>query len=445
VGTESYGIYFSLLNFSIVFSFLLDWGLTSFFNRQLAAQESDFTQKTGNMLLIKCLLSVLYAAVILFIGWLSGITHWWILYYVIGIQILTSFFVFLRSIITAHQWFVADAWLSVLDKSLMILLCGVLIYAPAWIGGITLSGFLLVQLICTCLAVLISFIILLVKKVSFPKPKNILADKHFFVAAFPFAMTVLLMSAHYRADGFLLERIHENGAYEAGLYAGAYRLLDAANMIGYLIASFLLPFIARQWSQGKSIESIVLNSRHLLAVFSVAVIITTIFLAPWIHYKLYHNFEETAITVLRWTMPALIGYALVQVYGTILTATGHIAIFCRINLAAVVINVALNLLLIPGWGAQGCCIAALVSQAFCGVTTMFYANKKTGVTNHIPSLLMYIFIALLLCLFYWYAPQININNWVVIGIAGVITMIAASSGKLFDIGKWKRLFKQNTP
>jgi len=53
VGTEVYGIYFSLFNLSVVFSFLLDWGLTTFFNRQLASQKENLIDRTGSFLLIK--------------------------------------------------------------------------------------------------------------------------------------------------------------------------------------------------------------------------------------------------------------------------------------------------------------------------------------------------------------------------------------------------------
>src|SRR5258705_293503 len=83
-------------------------------------------------------------------------------------------------------------------------------------------------------------------------------------------------------DCFLLERINPNGAYEAGVYAAAYRLLDASNMIGYLFASFLLPFIAKQWSEQKDIEAVILQSRHLLLMFSITIITIIFFLAPWI-------------------------------------------------------------------------------------------------------------------------------------------------------------------
>src|SRR5690242_7873815 len=73
VGLESYGVYFSLFNYSVIFGFLLDWGLTTFFNRYLAAERSAFIDRIGNFLLIKLLFIFLYVAVVYFIARLSGI------------------------------------------------------------------------------------------------------------------------------------------------------------------------------------------------------------------------------------------------------------------------------------------------------------------------------------------------------------------------------------
>ncbi|MBC7875189.1 MAG: polysaccharide biosynthesis C-terminal domain-containing protein [Ferruginibacter sp.] len=442
VGTATYGIYFSLLNFSIVFSFLLDWGLTAFFNRQLAANPGSFTDRISQFLFIKLLFALLYAGIVCGVAYLSGIRHWDILGYVIIIQVLTSLFVFLRSIVTAHQWFNTDALLSVLDKALMILICGCLIYFPSFAGsGLTIEIFLLVQTGCTAFAVAVVLIVILRKGITFSF-KTFTGNQQLFKSALPFAIVVLLMSVHYRLDGFLLERIHSNGAYEAGLYAGAYRLLDAANMMGYLLASFMLPFLTRQWSKGKMIDQVVLGIRHLLLVASLAVIITVVFLAPWIQEILYHNTDKAAISILQWCLPAIAGYSLIHIYGTVLTATGHIVQFGRITFLAVVLNIILNLLLIPGWGAKGCCFAALVSQVFYGVTTMLYARKKPGINIHPRSLFMYIFIGVILCLFYYLSMGVINNKWVLLGGAACVTIILAISLNLVSIRNLKKMVDQ---
>jgi O-antigen/teichoic acid export membrane protein len=443
VGTEVYGIYFSLLNFSIVFSFLLDWGLTVYFNRQLAANQENFAAKLAGFLFIKILFAALYGVIVLGIAFLSGVRNWNILLGVMAVQVLTSLFLFLRSILTANQWFSTDAWFSVIDKVLMILIGGSFLYFPSVAGEMTINRFLLIQICSTLLAITLVLIVLFKKGISFTIGKTLLLNRAILRSALPFGIIVLLMSVHYRLDAFLLERIHQNGAFEAGLYAGAYRLLDAANMIGYLLASFLLPFIARQSGQKKRIEEVVLNSRHLLLLFSIGCSITIAFLAPWIQQVMYHNRDLSAITVLQWCIPVLAAYSLVQVYGTVMTATGKIVPFCYITLFSVILNIALNLLLIPEWGAQGCCIAALISQGFCGITTLLYARKKSGINIHLRSLLMYIFIGAVLCGFYYWSNGMGINNRLQVIIAVLITFLSAVLLKLIRIRKFRSIIKQN--
>ncbi len=442
VGTIEYGAYFSLFNLSLVFGFLLDWGLTGYFNRQLAAGKEKFIDQAGNYLLLKLLFAILYAAVVAACAKLTGIKRWDIVWGVILIQVLTYLFVFLRAIVTAGQWFKTDAWLSVLDKTLMIILCGSLLFFPREFGRISIHKFLYFQVCSTALAVIITFVVLFRRKLRFKIiSASSFLNRKLFMAALPYALLLLLMTAHFRLDGFLLERISRQGSEQAGIYAAAYRLLDAANMVGILFASFVLPYIARQWSENNEINSVVLIIRHLLIIFSVAVACIVVFLAPWIQQLLYREADPEAIRVLQWCLPSLIGYSLVSIYGTVMTATGHIYSFCLITLGAVLVNIVLNLLLIPALGAKGCCIAALVSQSACGIAAMLYVNQKLHGAIHPGSLLIYTFIGAVLCGFLYLCRELNGSPWLVIPGAVVITIMITLGTRLFDIRKWKLLFK----
>ena len=98
----------------------------------------------------------------------------------------------------------------------------------------------------------------------------------------PFTVIILLMSVHGRLDGFLLERIHHHGAYEAGIYASAYRLLDAANMAGYMAASFLVPFIARHQSDRELMLDAITNTKHGLVFFALTLVAFMLIFALWV-------------------------------------------------------------------------------------------------------------------------------------------------------------------
>jgi len=287
IGTKEYGNYFAILNLSIVFSFLTDWGFTIFFNRSASALPAVYLKRAVSYCLLKILFALVYMAVVFAIAFFSGINDWFIVLMVVLIQVLISFYLFLRSMITAMQKFKTEAWLSVLDKFLMILVCGTFIYLPFVTGTITLQKFLVTQVVSLSVALIITVFILASVKISFEKinPKHL--NVQLFKAAFPFALIVFLMSVHNRLDGFLLERLHPDGNYETGMYAAAYRLLDAFLMPGNMVMAILLPFVARQFEQRKVFVDFVLNVRHFLMMLTAGIITIGFVLAPWIQNLLY--------------------------------------------------------------------------------------------------------------------------------------------------------------
>ncbi|HMU44992.1 MAG TPA: polysaccharide biosynthesis C-terminal domain-containing protein [Chitinophagaceae bacterium] len=442
VGTTEYGHYFSLFNLSIVLGFILDLGFTNYFNRQLATNPDFFKGQTGNFFLLKIILAIIYSGVFICAAYVTGIGRWDIVAGLIFIQVFTFLFVFTRAIITGSQWFRADAWLSVLDKTMMIILCGGFLFIPTIFGHITINLFLFFQAISTFTALMVAVIVLRRRGVSFQiSSLHSFFKRKLFVEVLPFTLILLLMSAHIRLDGFMLERIHADGAHEAGVYAASYRLLDAANMIGILFASFVLPYMARQWSSGYDINPVILNIRHILVSFSILTACTMFFLAPWIHRLLYTHSDEYGAGVLRLCMPALIGYSLVSVYGTVMTATGHLYPFCRILLFALAVNVVLNIILIPAYGARGCSIAAIISQVSCGVIAMFYSRNKLHLKMHPASLIIYIFMIILLSGFFYMTEELALNPWLTIILAAMLMVFLVFITRLFDLQNWKQIFK----
>lgn len=438
-GTAVYGSYFSIFNLSFVLSFLLDWGLSSFINREIAVSPTLQQTRTGMLFRIKLVLVFLYAIIVLSIARLSGIDQLQWVWLLITIQALTSLFLFTRSIISAHQWFAADAWFSVLDKILMIVFCGAFLLFPA-LGGLAINRFLWIQVACTAIALLAALGLLQKRNVplwSVPAKENLFA---LFRAAFPYALIVLLMSAHYRLDGFLLERLHPQGAVEAGRYAGAYRLLDAANMAGFLLASFLLPYVARHQQMLSKANEAVLFIRHFLLLLSTGITVLVFFFSPWIQSLLYHDQSPEAARVIMFGLPVLTGYSLVQVYGTVLTATGHIRTFCMIVAGALLMNTVLNLLWIPSLGSLGSCYAALISHTTGGIVCMLMARKKTGIALSPRSLLQTFLIGTILFSFLYFGLSIIQNIPVLISCGVVLVIALAFITRLFDLNKWKSVF-----
>ena len=411
VGYEAYGKYFAILNLSYVLFFLSDIGISNMLNQRMADHAPI---NVIQLLRIKGLLLGIYCLVFCFITWLTRISDWTILLYVMTIQSLTSLLIFFRNIITAHQYFGRDALLSVIDKTLMILFCGSVLYT-SFFGNISLVLFLKIQTGCTAIAVLFSFFFILHKKLITSNVKEDIVN--ILKQVLPFASIILLMSMHYRLDGFLLERLHSDGALEAGIYASAYRLLDASNIVGYLASSFLVAFIARNKNDKEAMEDAIFNTRHLLMISAVGVVSFVVMFAPWINKLLYHSDSHYNSLVVQLCMASFPGYCLVHVYGSVLTGSARFKQFITILVISVLFNTVFNVVLIPSKGALGCCLVALVTQYFCGIATLISSKKTLRISLNIKSIATYLLFGLVLILFFYFGKNALINVWIIFGIA----------------------------
>ena len=107
VGAEQYGLYFAVLNFSFLFTFLLDFGLTGFNNRNVARYSHMINKYVSNILGMKSLLALLYGIVSVSIAFIIGYdTLHFKLFLWVGInQMLSSLILYLRSNISCLQLF----------------------------------------------------------------------------------------------------------------------------------------------------------------------------------------------------------------------------------------------------------------------------------------------------------------------------------------------------
>jgi O-antigen/teichoic acid export membrane protein len=231
---------------------------------------------------------------------------------------------------------------------------------------------------------------------------------------------------HSRIDAFLLARVHVNGAYESGIYASGYRLLDAANMVGFLVAGFLVPFIARHRSNKKLIDEAIVNTRHGLLFFGIGVVCFSALFAPWIQQLLYHTNNNYQSKIIQLCLAVLPAYLLLHIYGSLLTATTRLRSLIFIVLAAVLINLTLNLILIPSMGAMGCCIAAVVSQYFCSIACFMVATRSLQLPFFTKTSILYLGTAIGLSLFFYLGKMLLLNVWLILGIAicGVLLLLA---------------------
>jgi len=369
----------------------------------------------------KGVLVALYCGVVALVAALTGIERWDIVLLVCATQSGTSFLLFYRNIITGHQRFTTDAWMSILDKLLIIVLAAPFLYPLYGSVRIGLETFLLLQTATVYAALLVAYA-LTRKYLHTPdvQPASLHEVIHLTL---PFSVLVLLMSVHNRLDAFLLERVHAHGAFEAGVYATAYRLLDAGNTVGFLAASFLLPYVSRHREQEALVRETVLKLRHLLLLSGIALLAFIAVYAGWITDLLYHIRDGYHSRVLIVTIAVLPAYFVTHIYGSLLTARGLFRQFITIVGISVAVNIVLNIWLIQQWGALGCAGAALVSQYLCAGACFFIASKAYSLPLRVGGCLFYLITGVLLLALFSFGAQWGSNPFGILFVGTILTAL----------------------
>ena len=162
VGAESYGLYAALFNFSFLFNILLDVGITNYNNRNIAQHNHLLQKHLSGILVLRLALSFGYFLISIFIAYLLGYRGWQLsmLCVLLLNQALISFILYLRSNIAGLHLFKIDSMISVLDRFIMIFLCGVLLWGNISDQPFQIEWFVWAQTFAYVITAIITFMIL---------------------------------------------------------------------------------------------------------------------------------------------------------------------------------------------------------------------------------------------------------------------------------------------
>ncbi len=366
VGAEVYGgWYASLLSFSYLLQIINDFGIQLFNNRNIAQHEQLLKKYLPNILVLKFMLGGIYLLITLGIGWFIGYdsVQFRILVFLAFNQVLISMIYYLRSNISGLHYYKTDSFFSALDKLLMILFCGLLLWVPPFSDYFSIQNFVYAQTLSYAITVLLAFMWIMPKvnyrlKLTFSWPFLLLILKK----SYPYALTVFLAGIFTRIDQVMLERLLPDGNEQAGIYAAAYRLLDASNMIGFLMAGLLLPMFSKLINDGQSIIGLQNLGFKILFVISLTTAMLCWFYQVPIMELLYDDATVYWGRILGILMFSFVAMGMSYVNGTLLSANGSLYGLNVVALCGTILNVILNFVLIGKFKAEGAAIATVFTQ-----------------------------------------------------------------------------------
>jgi len=417
VGAKTYGYYYTLFNFSFLLNILLDFGITNFNNKNIAQNNHMLSKHFASIVALRIMLALFFCIITVMSGLVIGYT--WemmeMLLVLILNQALISFILYLRSNLAGLHLFKTDSFISVLDRTIMIAMCGFLLYGhmrdltgtPAALepggpqGSFDIRWFIYAQTIGYFITAIITFVIVIEKA----KIKRLVWRWPFFLMilkkSYPFAVLVLLMTFYNRIDTVMLERMLDDGngygAVQSGIYASAYRLLDATNMIAFLFAGLLLPIFSRMIKLKQSVEQMVRLSFSLLVVPAIVIAVCSFFFRTDFMNMLYSgtgHIEESA-KVFGVLMCCFVPIASTYIFGTLLTANGSLKQLNIMASTGMIINVLLNLYLIPRMEVFGSALSSLTTQLLTALAQVMMVQYlfRFKINYRLLSALLFFFIS----------------------------------------------------
>jgi O-antigen/teichoic acid export membrane protein len=378
VGADGYGFYFSLFSFSLLLNILLDLGITNFNNRSIARDPEKIQQYFSQIVGLKFLLAFFYAGICLLSGWILGydkdqLSMLWVL---ILNQFLASFILYLRSNISGLHYFRTDSMISVLDRTLVIIICGMLLWGNVTDQVFRIEWLVYSQTAAYAITSLLTFAIVWYRAGYFRLKMDLQEFKKILRQSFPFALLILLMTFYNRIDSVMLERLLENGKEQAGIYAQSFRILDAAGMFAFLFAGLLLPIFSRMLKKGEDVGEMVRLSFTLIIVPAATLAGLGLFYGFEILDWMYTEHAGTSSRIFPLLMFGFMAISITYIFGTLLTANGNLRELNILAASAVGINIVLNLILIPEYKALGAAISSLVTQVYMAMVQVIISIIK---------------------------------------------------------------------
>ena len=436
VGQSAYGLYFTLLNLCYIFQIVNEFGLNLVHNTDTAFHGHVRKAHWHSILRLKLVLSIVYALVVFGVARLLGFTASWnILWWLILNNILISWITLLRAGISGMARYKMEAILSVMDKVLMILICGSMFFL---FDVFQIEWFIWAQTISLVITLLMAVWISQRVSSGQRQEKGSPDTSVFFTfkSAVPFSVATLLMFVYTRSDSILIKKLLPEGDHEVGIFAAGFRLLDAANMIAFLFTPLLIPMYARLQANAKEVKELMRLAGGMMICMATCISFAGYWWARPIMQLCYGQADQQWVMTFSWLILAHIPVGLMYVYGSYLTAVRVLWKQNILYITSVALNILLNLYLIPRYGTIGAAFTAFVTQSLTTIGLILLVQRQLELAPNFSWLLKALLFVLFLFAGGWLLVSMPIH-WM-LGI-GLFLTVGVGVAFLLRILDWEKM------
>jgi len=205
--------------------------------------------------------------------------------------------------------------------------------------------------------------------------------------SWPLAISSLMVMVYMRIDQVMLERLSSPG--ELGKYAGSVRLSEAWYFVLMAISTSVFPRLVDAYAVSEDQLDLTVRRYYaamILVAYAFAVPISlSASILSRVLFGAQFNGMESMLSIGVWA-GMFVGVALVR--GAYCTAKNLNRFLLYSTTAGAVVNVVLNLILMPKYGGRGAAAATLISYAIAGYGTSFFYRPTVQQGKLISQLLL---------------------------------------------------------
>lgn len=274
-----------------------------------------------------------------------------------------------------HKLYLSEIASNILRFGSLLLLCLILLWSDSF--DYLLDGYILIFFIISAVTSII--IVNEFKTLRGPQDKKI-SYSEILKTSFPMSFSIISLLIMQSVDIFILEEYW--GFETVGYYGAAVKVTTGIGIILATINAIIAPDISKLFFSGnqKDLKALIIRSTNLNFYLTVPLIILIYLFSEEI-LSLFGSSYIMANSALIIMIVAQMFNAFCGSVGVYLNMTGRQNTFLMILLFSLLVNIALNVILIPKYGMQGAAIATGISLVLWNIigVVYIYIKDKIGV------------------------------------------------------------------
>jgi O-antigen/teichoic acid export membrane protein len=293
-----------------------------------------------------------------------------------GVMFFKALVDFFCAVLNAHERMDIEALIKGANHAILFLSGTVVLTVGCGLSGLA-NVFLIVYLISSIIGFYMVYVII----VEIRPCLNLSFWKQILRESLPLALTVIFTVIYFKIDVVMLSLIRGDNS-EIGWYSAAMRLIELVGILPALIVSALFPIVSSLYKESiDSLKNVFKTSFRYLLAIALPIAVGTLLLSDRLIYIIYGKEYFKTIPALKILAIALIFIFVNYILMNILVAVDRQKTNAIMAGTCVLVNIALNLCLIPHYGYLGAGTATVITEIVLFALGLYFVTKSVCNVN----------------------------------------------------------------